>query len=57
MPWHIEKSGKGYFVVTTSTGRRHSEKPISEARAKAQLRILESVKEKKSPARGRVELP
>lgn len=57
MPWHIEKSGKGYYVVTTSTGRRHSEKPISEARAKAQLRILESIKEKKPPARGRVELP
>ena len=47
MPWHIEKSGKGFFVVTTSTGRKHSEKPISKERAEAQLRILESVKEKK----------
>lgn len=47
MPYHMEKSGRGYYVVTTSTGRKHSEKPISEAKAKAQLRVLESVKEKK----------
>lgn len=46
MPYHIEKSGRGYYVVTTSTGRKHSEKPISEVKAKAQLRVLESVKEK-----------
>jgi hypothetical protein len=45
MPYHIEKSGRGYYVVTTSTGRKHSEKPISEVKAKAQLRVLESVKE------------
>jgi hypothetical protein len=47
MPYHIEKSGRGYYVVTTSTGRKHSEKPISKAKAEAQLRVLESVKEKK----------
>ena len=47
MPYHIEKSGRGFFVVTTSTGRKHSEKPISEVKAKAQLRVLESVKEKR----------
>jgi len=47
MPYHIEKSGKGYVVVTTSTGRRHSEKPISKAKAEAQLRVLESIKEKR----------
>lgn len=43
----MEKSGRGFFVVTTSTGRRHSDKPISKAKAEAQLRVLESVKEKK----------
>jgi hypothetical protein len=43
MPWHLEKSGRGYFVVTTSTGRKHSEKPISKAKAEAQLRVLESL--------------
>ena len=43
MPWHLEKSGRGYYVVTTSTGRKHSEKPISKAKAEAQLRVLESL--------------
>jgi hypothetical protein len=47
MPWHIQKEGRGFVVITTSTGRRHSEKPISKAKAEAQLRILESVKEKR----------
>jgi len=47
MPYHMEKSGRGYYIVTTSTGRKHSEKPISKAKAEAQLRVLESVKEKK----------
>jgi hypothetical protein len=42
MPWHLEKSGRGYYVVTTSTGRKHSLKPISKSKAEAQLRILES---------------
>jgi len=47
MPYHIQKEGKGYVVVTTSTGRRHSEKAISKAKAEAQLRLLESIKEKR----------
>jgi len=47
MPYSIIKEGRGYVVVTTSTGRRHSEKPISKAKAEAQLRVLESIKEKK----------
>jgi hypothetical protein len=47
MPYHVEKSGRGYYVVTTSTGRKHSEKPISKTKADAQLRVLESIKEKK----------
>jgi hypothetical protein len=47
MPYHLEKSGRGYFVVTTSTGRKHSEKAISKAKAEAQLRLLESIKERK----------
>lgn len=49
MPWHLEKSGRGYFVVTTSTGRKHSEKPITKAKAEAQLRILESLPGHKEP--------
>ena len=47
MPYKMIKEGRGYVVVTTSTGRRHSEKPISKAKAEAQLRVLESIKEKK----------
>jgi len=47
MPWHLQKSGKGYYVVTTSTGRKHSLKPISKAKAEAQLRILESKEKQK----------
>ena len=50
MPYHLQKEGRGYVVITTSTGRRHSEKPISKAKAEAQLRILESkmtIKEKR----------
>jgi hypothetical protein len=47
MPWHLQKSGKGYYVVTTSTGRKHSLKPISKSKAEAQLRILESKEMKK----------
>ena len=47
MPYHIQKEGKGYVVVTTSTGRKHSDAPISKAKAEAQLRLLESIKEKR----------
>ena len=45
MPYHLQKSGKGYYVVTTSTGRKHSASPITKAKAEAQLRLLESIKE------------
>jgi hypothetical protein len=47
MPYSIIKEGRGYVVITTSTGRRHSDKPISKAKAEAQLRVLESIKEKR----------
>lgn len=46
MPYSIEKSGKGYYVITTSTGRKHSDKPITKLKAEAQLRVLESIKER-----------
>lgn len=42
MPYRLIKATGGYFVETISTGRRHSEKPISKAKAEAQLRILQS---------------
>ena len=40
MPYHLLKSGSGYYVVTSSTGRKHSEKPISLQMAKKQLYAL-----------------
>ena len=42
MPWHIQKnpSGNGYYVVTTSTGKKHSSHPLTLDRAKAQLAAL-----------------
>jgi hypothetical protein len=46
MPYHIEKSGKGYYVITTSTGRKHSDKPISKAKAEGQMRAMEAAKKK-----------
>ena len=40
MPWKIQKSGSGYYVVTTSTGRKHSKHTLSLKKAKAQLAAL-----------------
>ena len=42
MPYHIQKVGSGYYVVTTSTGRKHSKSPLTHIKAKAQLRALEA---------------
>lgn len=42
MPYSLEKSGAGYFVVTTATGHRHSEKPLSKDKAEAQMRAMEA---------------
>lgn len=41
MPWRIVKEGKGYFVETISTGRKHSKEPMTKLKAEAQLRLLE----------------
>lgn len=41
MPWHIIEENGGYYVVTTSTGRRHSNEPLTMAKAKKQLLALE----------------
>ena len=40
MPYSIVKEGKKYFVITTSTGKRHSEKGLSKKMAEAQLSAL-----------------
>ena len=40
MPYHLQKSGKGYYVVTTSTGRKHSLSPLPKSTAESQMRAL-----------------
>lgn len=40
MPWHLEQSDGGWYVATTSTGRRHSKEPLTKAVAIKQLAAL-----------------
>lgn len=40
MPYEIKKAGNGYVVVTQGTTKAHSKKPMSRARALAQMRAL-----------------
>jgi len=40
MPYSIIKEGRKYFVITTSTGKKHSEKGLSKKVAEAQLAAL-----------------
>jgi hypothetical protein len=51
MPYHLElvhgSKPARYFVVTTSTGRKHSEKPLTMAMAKKQLAALHIHADKK----------
>jgi len=45
MPWHIQllhgSKPARYFVVTDSTGRKHSKEPLTLATAKKQLAALQ----------------
>lgn len=45
MPYKLRKAPKRdlYWVVTIATGKKHSKEPIALEKAKAQMRILESV--------------
>ena len=45
MPYHLEKHGPGYYVVTTATGKRHSDRPLSKDKAEAQMRAMEAAEE------------
>lgn len=40
MPYELKKMKNGYYVVTIETGEKHSKRPLSKAKAEAQLRIL-----------------
>jgi hypothetical protein len=43
MPYSLQKSGRGYYVVNTQTGHRFSSKPLPKSRASAQMRLLYAV--------------
>ena len=43
MPYTLQRSGRGYYVVTKASGRRHSNRPMSKKRAMAQMRALYAV--------------
>jgi len=45
MPWHIQKTESGYYVVDDN-GRRYSEKPLSKRMASRQLRAIYASKAK-----------
>jgi hypothetical protein len=40
MPYHLEKVGRKYLVITTATGKAHSKNPMTKKNAEAQMRIL-----------------
>ena len=40
MPWNLQKSGSGYYVITTATGKKHSKHPLPRERAERQLKAL-----------------
>jgi hypothetical protein len=40
MPYKVVKSGGGYKVKSTDTGKTHSSKPMPKAKAQAQMRAL-----------------
>ena len=40
MPYELKKVKNGYYVVSTETGKKHSKKPMTKAKAEAQLRVL-----------------
>jgi len=42
MPYEIQASpgGRGYFVITKDTGRRHSKKPLTKSIAARQMAAL-----------------
>lgn len=62
MPYALQRSGRGYYVVNKVTGRKHSNRPLPKSRAAAQMRalyaaengyVLRSRAGRKSPFSGR----
>lgn len=40
MPYHVIKSGRGYYVENKENGRRYSNSPIPKSHAMAQMRAI-----------------
>jgi len=40
MPYSLQKSGKGYYVITEGTSKKHSLKPLSKDTAERQMKAL-----------------
>ena len=40
MPYELHKVGKGFYVETQGTGKKHSNHPLPRVRAEAQMRAL-----------------
>jgi len=40
MPYQLQRSGKGYYVITEGTGKKHSNKPLPKMNAEAQMKAL-----------------
>jgi hypothetical protein len=40
VPWKVQRVKGGYQVVTKVTGRAHAKKPMTKAKAEAQMRAL-----------------
>lgn len=40
MPYELHKEGKGFFVETKNTHKKHSKHPLPKERAEAQMRAL-----------------
>lgn len=47
MPYEIQKSGKGYFVVNLETKKKYSNNPIPKANAEKQMKLLQLIDDKK----------
>lgn len=40
MPYKLQKSGSGYYVVNKETGKKYSKQPLPKSRAESQMRLL-----------------
>ena len=46
MPYKLQKSGNGYYVVNLENNKKYSNKPIPKSNAEKQLKLLNYIYEK-----------